>query len=190
MLQSNGSWKKFLKMHWNSLFTMDLMTIDTLFGKRLYLFIILELKSRKIVKWNLTEYPSREFVRQQIIDFTYDNDKEPKTLIYDNAPQFTSIDYSDYGITGINISLSSPNMNSFVERLNGTIRREALDHFLLFSEKQVRQIIKEYVNYYNIQRMHQGIDRIPDAEIQESSGTIKKMKILSGLHHHYYRSSA
>jgi putative transposase len=190
LLQRNGTWKKFLKMHWNSLFAMDLMTIDTLFGKRLYFLIILELKSRKIVKWNLTEYPSREFVRQQIIDFTYDNDTEPKTLIYDNAPQFTSIDYSNYGITGVNISLASPNMNSFVERLNGTIRREALDHFLLFSEKQVRQIIKEYVVYYNIQRMHKGIDKIPDAEIQESSRTIKKMKILSGLHHHYYRSSA
>ncbi len=36
----------------------------------------------------------------------------------------------------------------------------------------------------------QGIDEIPDAEIQESSGTMKKMKILTGLHHHYYRSSA
>lgn len=192
MLQPNGSWKKFFKMHWDSLFSMELMTIDTLFGKRLYLFIILELKSRKIIKWNLTEYPIREFVRQQIIDFTYD-DEEAKTLIYDNAPQFTSINYSDYGITGVNISITSPtspNMNSFVERLNGIIRREALDLFLLFSEKQVRQIIKKYVVYYNIQRMHQGIDKIPDAEIQESSGGIGKEQILSGFHHHYNRSSA
>jgi len=188
-IQSNGSWKRFLKMHWDSLFAMDFMTIDTLFGKRLYLLIILELKSRKIVKRNLTENPSREFVRQQIIDFTYD-DEESKTLVYNNASQFTSIDYFDYGITGVNISLTSPNMNSFIERLNGTIRREALDHFLLFSEKQVRNIISGFVEYYNTQRMHQGIDKIPDAEIQERFGTIKKMKILSGLHHHYYRSSA
>jgi len=189
LLQPNGSWKKFLKMHWNSLFAMDLITIDTLFGKRLYLFIILELKSRKKnIKWNLTEYPSREFVRQQIIDFTYD-DEEAKTLIYDNAPQFTSINYSDYGITGVNISIASPNMNSFFERLNGTIRRETLDHFLLFSQRQVRTIISQFVDYYNTKRMHQGIDKIPDAEIQESSGVIGKEQILSGLHH-YYRSSA
>ncbi len=38
--------------------------------------------------------------------------------------------------------------------------------------------------------MHQGINKIPDAEVMEKSGVIKKMKILSGLHHHYYRSSA
>ncbi|MGL1890697.1 MAG: transposase family protein [Spirochaetaceae bacterium] len=56
------------------------------------------MNTRKIVKWSLTENPSREFVRQQIIDFSYENE-ESKTLIYDNAAQFTSIDYSDYGIT-------------------------------------------------------------------------------------------
>jgi putative transposase len=188
-IQPNGSWKKFLKMHWDSLFAMDFMNIDTLFGKRLYLLIILELKSRRIIKWSLTKYPSREFVRQQVIDVTYD-DKDSKILIYDNAPQFTSINYSDYGITGVNISLASPNMNSFVERVNGTIRREALDHFLLLSEKQVRNIISEYVEYYNNQRIHRAIDKIPNAEIQERSGAINKMEILSELHHHYYLSSA
>ena len=122
MIQSNGSWKKILKMHWESLLIMDFMTIGTLFGKRLYLLIILELKSRRIVKWSLTKNPSREFVRQQIIDFTYDVE-ESKTLVYDNASQFTALKYSVYGITGVNISFASPNMNSFVERLNGNIRR-------------------------------------------------------------------
>ena len=189
LIPPNGSRKKFLKMHWKSLFAMDFMTVDTIFGRRLYLLIILELKSRKIVYWKLTENPSREYVRQQIIDFTYDNDS-PKTLIYDNAPQFISIDYLDYGITGVNTSLGSPNMNAFVERLNGTIRREVLDHFLLFSEKQVKKIIAEFITYYNNQRIHQGICKIPDAEFQQSSGAIKIMSILSGLHHHYYRSSA
>ena len=189
LIKPNGSWKKFLKRHWNSLFTMDFMTIDTIFGKRFYLLIIIELKSRKIVSWNLTENPSREFVRQQIIDFTYETSK-PMTLIYDNAIQFTSIDYSDYGITGIKTSLASPNMNTYIERLNGTVRREALDHFLIISKKQVKKIFSEFVYYYNNQRMHQGISKIPDAEINDSSGTIKKLPVLSGLHHHYYRSSA
>ena len=147
LIQPNCAWSKFLKMHWEALFAMDFMTIDTILGKRIYLFVILELKSRKIAHWKLTEYPSREFVRQQIINFSYDNHSS-KTLIYDNAPQFSSIDYSDYKITGVNISLASPNMNAFVERLNGTIRRKALDHFLLFSERQVRRIISEYAEYY------------------------------------------
>ena len=66
-------------------------------------------------------------------------------------------------------------MNAYTERVIGTIRREALDHFLLFSEKQVRNIVSEFIEYYNTRRMHQGIGKIPDAEIVESSGAIKKM---------------
>ena len=65
-IQPNGSWKKFLKSHWDSLYGMDFATIDTLFGKRFYLLIILELKSRRIIRYDLTENPCREFVKQRI----------------------------------------------------------------------------------------------------------------------------
>jgi putative transposase len=184
-----GSWKRFLEAHWNSLYSMDFMTIDTLFGKRFYLLIILELKSRKIVRYDLTENPYREFVKQRIELFSEEYQGK-KTLIYDNAPQFKSIDYSWYNIKGVNICTYTPNMNAFVERLNGSIRREAFDHFLLFSEKQVRKIIQSYVKYYNRQRPHQGINGIPAEERYSSTGIIKKDQILGGLHHHYYRSSA
>jgi transposase InsO family protein len=188
-IHPNGSWNRFLKSHWNSLFSMDFMTIDTLLGKRFYLLIILELKSRRIIRYDLTENPSREFVKQWIQLFS-EGYPEKKTLIYDNAPQFTSIDYSWYDIKGVNICTFAPNMNAYVERLNGTIRREVLDHFLIFSEKQIQKIIKEYVNYYNHRRPHQGINKIPDGENVTNTGNIRKEQILGGLHHHYYRSSA
>jgi putative transposase len=99
-IQPVGSWKKFLKAHWNSLFSMDYMTIDTLIGKRLYLLLILELKSRRIVKWSLTQYPCREFVKQRIIDFS--EEYPDSYLIHDNDSQFISIDYSQYNIIAIN----------------------------------------------------------------------------------------
>ena len=201
-LQPVGCWKKFLKAHWNSLYSMDFMTIDTLFCKKLYLLVILELKSRKIVKFDLTEYPTREFVRQRIIDFSYDY-PDKKYLIHDNAAQFTTIDFSQYCINGVNTSPYAPKagrkqafcsplrpgMNAHVERVISTIRKEALDHFHLFTEKQVHNIIKEYVHYYNYCRPHQGICRIPNEYIPVRSGSILKKSILSWTHH-YYRSSA
>ena len=143
----------------------------------------MELKSRKIVRYYLTEYPTREFVKQRIELFSEEQPGK-KTLIYDNALQFTSIDYSWYDIKGVNICTAAPNMNVFVERLNGSIRREALDHFLLFSENQVRKIIQSYVKYYNYQRPHQGVDRIPNGEIVSGTGNIEKEPVLGGLHHH------
>lgn len=183
--QPNGSWRKFLKSHWDSLFSMDFMTINTSFGQRFYLLIILELKSRKIVRWDLTEYPGREFVKQRI-ELLTEELPEKKTLIYDNAPQFTSIDYEIFGIKGVNISPGAPNMNVYTERVVGTIRREALDHFLLFSEKQIRKILSEYINYYNHLRPHQGIGGIPEKIFLDGAGSIKRRQILGGLHHHCY----
>ena len=172
-IQPSGSWKKFLKSHWDTLFAMDFMTIDTLLGKRLYLLLIIELKSRKIVRFDITEHPSREFVKQRIQLFSEDIPKQ-KTLIYDNAPQFISIDYNNYGIEGVNTAPAAPNMNAFIERTIGSIRREALDHFLLISEKQIRKIVQEYIDYYNHCRPHQGIDRIPDGKSSFCFGTIRK----------------
>jgi putative transposase len=185
----SGSWSRFLKAHWDSLYGMDFMTIDTIFGKRLYLLIVLKLSTREIKYWDLTEYPTTEFVRQRIIEIQ-DQNPEGKYLIHDNALQFTSIDYPAYGIEGVRTSVAAPNMNAYVERVIGTIRREALDHFLLVSEKQVRNITSKYVVYYNRYRPHQGIDRIPKEAPQVDEGKILSIPILSGLHHHYYRSSA
>ena len=175
-IQPNGSWSKFLKFHWDSLFSMDFMVIDTLLGKRFYIFIIFELKSRKIIRFDLTENSCRKFVKQRMELFSEDFEGKAITLIYDNASQFTSIDYSWFGIKGVNICSYAPNMNAFVERLNGSIRREALDHFLLFSEKQIQKIISQVVFHCNNQRIHQGIDKILDAEIGKCSGNIRKLR--------------
>ncbi len=79
-LQPNGSWRKFLKAHWQSLYAADFINIDTIFGKRWYLLLIVRLKTRRIVRWRLTEHPTREFVRQQIMELTYDS-PEAVTLI-------------------------------------------------------------------------------------------------------------
>jgi putative transposase len=113
------------------------------------------LKTRKIVRWRLTEHPPCEFVWQQIIEITYDL-PEQATLIHDNDSQFTSIDFTQYNIKAVNTSLTAPNMNVYIERLIGSVRREALDQFLLFSEKQVSRIILEYgtiiIHYVHIKK--------------------------------------
>jgi transposase InsO family protein len=165
------------------------MTIDTIFGKRLYLLIILKLETRQIKYWSLTEYPTTEFVRQRIIDHQ-DQNPETKYLIHDNAPQFTMIDYQNYGINGVNTSVAAPNMNAFTERVIGTIRREALDHFLLFSERQTRKVVSEYIEYDNRFRPHPGIECIPAGRKSTGDGKILKLPNLSGLQHNYYRSSS
>ncbi len=63
---------------------MDFITIDTLFGKRFYLVIILELKSRWIIRYDLAENPCRKFEKQRIELFS-EECPDMKPLIHDNA---------------------------------------------------------------------------------------------------------
>ena len=189
-IKSTGSWNKFLKAHWESLFATDFFTVDTLFGKRMYVLFIIQLKTRKLMQWRMTAHPTREFVRQQLIEFEEYLNNEHAYLIHDNGSQFFGLEYSDYGMTVQSTAIRSPNMNAYAERFVRSIRQEALDHFILISEKQIKKIVDEYVNYYNKYRPHQGLGDLPEKSLISGSGDIKCDDVLFGLHHHYYRSSA
>ena len=68
------------------------------------------------------------------------------------------------------------------------IRREALDYYLLINEKQIMKILREYIEYYNTKRPHQGIEQnIPMGYIPLINGEIKKIPVLEGLCIHYIR---
>ncbi len=111
-------------------------------------------------------------------------------LIRDNAKQF-NLNYLDYGIKEIRTSIKAPNMNSIAERFVGSARREALDFFLIFGEKQLLYILNQYIAYYNSLRPHQGINQeIPKGYEPRKEGNINSKSILGGLHHHYYRDAA
>jgi hypothetical protein len=83
-------------------------------------------------------------------------------------------------------------MNAYAERFVRSIRSECLDYFIIFNYSQLNRIVKEYIDYYNNYRPHQGLNAIPNASphVNNTSGNIKKKSLLFGLHYHYYRDSA
>jgi transposase InsO family protein len=81
-----------------------------------------------------------------------------------------------------------PWQNAYVERLIGTLRRECLDHVLIYGERHLRRILTLYSLYYNETRTHLGLAKdAPLGRYIERSGTIVTTPILSGLHHRYAR---
>ena len=94
------------------------------------------------------------------------------------------------GITDVISAPGSPWQNPFVERVIGTIRRECLDHVIAWNEKHLRNILTEFISYYNNDRTHYNLDKDSphNREIQckpDGSARIIKFPRLGGLHHRY-----
>lgn len=186
-INTGTSWRKFLMLHAKSLYGMDFFTIDTFRKQRFYVYFVIKHDSREIVQYAITKYPVREFVRQNLIDLQIKTHSKIK-MIHDNAAAF-NLNYESYNIKNIPTSFFAPNMNSIAERFVLSIRKEALDNFILFNEHQIKNIIDEYILYYNTKRPHQGINqKIPSGYSPTKGEKILSMPILEGLHHHYERS--
>ncbi len=188
-IKQSLTWKKFLCLQIQSIYAMDFFMIDTILKQRFYVFFIIYHRTREIAHVAITMNPCREFVRQQLIEFG-EQLNHLVYMIHDNAAQF-KLDYLAYGIKEIRTSVNSPNMNSIAERFIGSLLRESLDYFLLLNERQILHILRQYIDYYNTRRPHQGLDQqVPKRYKPQKQGRVRKIPILGGLCYHYERRAA
>ena len=94
------------------------------------------------------------------------------------------------GIQILKTPIKAPNANAICERLIGTLRRECIDFFLILSERHLSKVLKEYREFYNKSRAHQGIGQQrplkPETPTAEQ-GKIVAFPVLGGLHHTYQK---
>lgn len=190
------SWKTFIKNHMDVTWATDFLTIPTLKFDILYILIIIDHGTRKIVHHAVTKNPNMFWLKQQFRNATpYGN--QPKYLIHDNDPVFKSKVFqgflSDANIKSKPTTFRSPWQNPYAERVNGIIRQELLNLIIPLGEKHLEKLLSEYVNYYNNNRTHQGIDcktPIPKPSFIPSKAKdfkIKSNPVLNGLYHSYER---
>jgi transposase InsO family protein len=92
------------------------------------------------------------------------------------------------GIRDRPTSPRSPWQNGYAERLIGSIRRECLDHAVVFGERHLRHLLLSYVKYYNGARTHLSLEKdAPVSRVVERAGQILCRPILGGPHHQYVR---
>ncbi|MCD6460377.1 integrase core domain-containing protein [bacterium] len=96
----------------------------------------------------------------------------------------------DFEIDELVTSYKSPWQNPYCERVIGSIRRECLNHLIVFNEKHLIKMLKICISYYNKNRPHQSLNGdSPDFREKQniSDGKIVSIPILNGLHHYYKR---
>ena len=169
---------------------MDLFVVPTIGFDLLYAFVIVRLERRDLVWINVTANPTAEWVARQITE-AFPWDMAPRDMIRDWDRIYGIVVTRRMRAMGIRdkpTAPASPWQNGFAERLIGSIRRECLDHVIVWGEPHLRRILRSYANYYDNMRTHRSLNK--DAPISRSIqriGIISSRPILGGLHHHYIR---
>jgi transposase InsO family protein len=183
-------WRTFLRNHAPDIAAMDLFVVPTIGFDLLYAFIIVRLDRRDLVLINVTANPTAEWIARQLIE-AFPWNEAPKYLIRDRDRIYGSIVMRRLRTMGIRdkpTAPASPWQNSFAERLIGSIRRECVDHFVIFGEVHLRRILQAYARYYNSIRTHRSLGKdAPISRPVQRTGSISSHAILGGLHHHYVR---
>jgi hypothetical protein len=189
------TWRTFLSNHAKNIVSMDFFTVPTVTFRILFVFVVLSNDRMRVVHFNVTDSPTAAWTGQQMIE-VFPWDTVPRFLVrdrdgiygYDLARRVRSM-----GIDEVVISRRSPWQNPYVERLIGSIRRECLDHMIVFNEKHVRRLLKEYFRYYHGSRTHLGLAKdCPEARAVEppETGRVASGPMVGGLHHRYFRCAA
>jgi putative transposase len=148
---SSHRWRTFVRNHAGAMFACDFFMTITATFRTLYVFVVLEVGTRRIVHWNVTEHPTAEWTVQQFRAIV-PGDQPHRFLIHDRDSIYsTAVDsaIAALGLTVLKTPVRCRQANAFCERLIGTIRRECLDWLILLNERHRRSVLREWVAHYN-----------------------------------------
>jgi putative transposase len=192
---SGQTWATFLKNHAGEIWACDFTVVFDLLFRPLYIFVIMESKTRRVVHTAVTASPTDEWTAQRLREATPWG-QMPNYLIPDRdnkyGQQFSAVAASS-GIKELKTPFRTPKANAYCEQFIGSLKRECLDHMLILHRQQLHRLVVEFIDYYNHSRPHQGIGQhIParfDQNYHPKSGRVVPTPALGGLHHSYARTA-
>jgi transposase InsO family protein len=193
-------WNTFLRSHAQALVACDFFTAVTATFRVLHVFVVMELGSRRLLHLNVTAHPTAAWTLQQLRE-ALPGDHPYTFLLHDRDTRFSvSLDESlaGFGLCVLKTPARAPQANAHLERLIGTLRREALDWLIPLGEAHLRRLLRQWMAHYNQARPHSslgpglpqppaGLPISPQAHrhrLPEGSRVVAKA-ILGGVHHEY-----
>jgi transposase InsO family protein len=176
-------WRPFLRNHAAGIASLDLFVVRTISFKLLYGLVILRHARRRLVTISVTSNPTAEWIAGQVTD-AFPWDEAPRHLIRDRdgafGPAYTHR-IRAMGIRDHPTAPRSPWQNGHVERLIGSIRRESIDHLIVFDKAQLRRVLKNYASYYKQVRTHLSSDKnAPDFRRPQKLGPSQPFQFWVG----------
>ena len=206
------TWRTFVSNHAHELWACDFLVQYTAGFTVVYVFVVMEIATRRIVHFNVTKSPTLAWVKQQFREATPWG-QHPRFIVHDNdgifgqyRPRLT-VEQEDgtkgsyrchldrwlhevMGIKGLPIPYGAPNASPYIERFVRTLREEALSHFIFLNVGHIRRVVAAYVSYYNGARPSQAIHGIPAPypelrRLPPPDGNLTALPVLGGIHHDY-----
>ncbi len=193
------AWSTFVRNHARSVLACDFFVVVTATFRVVYVFVVLEVDTRRILHWNMTAHPTADWTAQQF-RMIVRGDEPHRLVIHDRDRIYSEgVDrtLAAMSLTVLKTPVRAPQANAFCERLVGTIRRECLDFVIPLTERHLRAVLREWVIHYNHGRPHASLGPgIPDPApgelmVERASGRVRDdyrvtaTPILGGLHHEY-----
>jgi putative transposase len=193
-------WSTFLRLHAQGIIACDFFAAVTATFRLLYVFVVIEHHSRRLVHCNVTAHPSAAWTLQQLRE-AIGFEERYEYLLHDRDSIFAN--HLDESIERLGVKVlrsppRSPKANAVRERVIGTIRRECLDWLIPVSEHHLRRILKSWIRHYNGGRPHMSlgpgipgspaITVVPAPSARHRRGesyAVQAASILDGLHHEY-----
>jgi transposase InsO family protein len=142
---------------------LDFFTADLVNGTKVYVLAVIEHGSRRVRVLGATEHPVQSRVVQQARNLLMDlrdARARAKFVLHDRDASFTQAFDAVFQAAGIRVirsAIQAPRMNSIMERWIGSCRRELLDRTLIWNQRHLMMVLREYEDFYNSHRPHRAL---------------------------------
>jgi putative transposase len=158
------TWRAFLRQQASGIVACDFFTVDTIWLKRLYALVFIELATRRVHLAGVTANPDGAWVTQQARNLLLtlgERGRQLRFVLCDRDAKF-SRGFDDVfaadGIKVLRTPVQAPRANAYAERWVRTVRAECLDWLLIVGRAHLERVLRVYIDHYNQHRPHRALE--------------------------------